>query len=101
MRPACVQVLGVLDDPEPTRVVSTDVEDLLTGFRNQRKQRPKPRPLDAGKRRLRSEVGSSKDYLESPGAWKPPNRNHPSVADWHPWASNAAATSGPSASPVR
>src|ERR1700674_1640022 len=75
LRAACVQVLGVLDDPDQADVASLDVDDLLTRFQNLRKQRFKPQVLEAYKRRFRSAVKSYKDYLDNPGAWKPENQD--------------------------
>jgi hypothetical protein len=91
LRAACVQVLGVLDDPDQADVASMDVEDLLTRFQNLRKQRFKPQVLEAYKRRFRNAVKSYKDYLENPGAWKPANQDRSSGAERRPRASNAAA----------
>ena len=63
LRAACVQVLGVVDDPEQVNVANLDVEDLLTRFQNLRKQRFKPQVLEAYKRRFRNAVKSYKEYL--------------------------------------
>jgi hypothetical protein len=71
LRGACVQVLGVVDDPEQVDIANLDVEDLLTRFQNLRKQRFKPQVLEAYKRRFRNAVKSYKGYLENPGTWKP------------------------------
>jgi hypothetical protein len=95
LRAACVQVLGVLDDPDEIDIESLNVDELLTRFQNLRKQRFKPQVLEAYKRRFRSAVKSYKEYLENPGAWKPANQDRSPVrrqrsAD----SSEAAAASG-------
>ena len=94
LRAACVQVLGVLDDPDQADVASLDVDDLLTRFQNLRKQRFKPQVLEAYKRRFRSAVKSYKDYLENPGAWKPVNQDRSASSDRRPRTSNASAPDG-------
>jgi hypothetical protein len=71
LRAACVQVLGVVDDPEQIEIATLDVEDLLTRFQNLRKQRFKPQVLETYKRRFRNAVRSYREYLENPGTWKP------------------------------
>jgi hypothetical protein len=71
LRAACVQVLGVVDDPQQIDIANLDVDDLLTRFQNLRKQRFKPQVLEAYKRRFRNAVKSYKEYLENPGTWKP------------------------------
>lgn len=71
LRAACVQVLGVVDDPEQVEIANLDVEDLLTRFQNLRKQNFKPQVLEAYKRRFRNAVKSYKEYLVNPGTWKP------------------------------
>jgi hypothetical protein len=81
LRAACVQVLGVVDDPEQIDVASLDVEDLLTRFQNLRKQRFKPQVLEAYKRRFRNAVKSYKEYLENPGTWKPASQERAAVAE--------------------
>lgn len=80
LRAACVQVLGVLGDPNEVDVESLNIDELLTRFQNLRKQRFKPQVLEAYKRRFRSAVKSYKDYLENPGAWKPATQDRSSGA---------------------
>ena len=80
LRAACVQVLGVLDDPDEVDVQSLNIDELLTRFQNLRKQRFKPQVLEAYKRRFRNAVKSYKDYLENPGAWKPATQDRSSGA---------------------
>jgi hypothetical protein len=92
LRAACVQVLGVLDDPDQADVASIDIEDLLTRFQNLRKQRFKPQVLEAYKRRFRNAVKSYKDYLENPGAWKPATQDRSGGPDRRSRASNASAS---------
>jgi hypothetical protein len=91
---ACVQVQGVLDDPDQADVVSIDIEDLLTRFQNLRKQRFKPQVLEAYKRRSRNAVKSYKDYLENPGAWKPATQERSGCPDRRSPPSNAPASGG-------
>jgi hypothetical protein len=80
LRAACVQVLGVLDDPDDVEVGSLNVDELLSRFQNLRKQRFKPQVLEAYKRRFRNAVKSYKDYLENPGTWKPATQDRSSGA---------------------
>jgi|SRR5580700_1593450 hypothetical protein len=92
LRAACVQVLGVLDDPDQSDVANIDIEGLLTRFQNLRKQRFKPQVLEAYKRRFRNAVRSYKEYLENPGAWKPANQDRSGGPDRRSRASNASGT---------
>lgn len=93
LRAACVQVLGVVEDPEQVDVASLDVEDLLTRFQNLRKQRFKPQVLEAYKRRFRNAVKSYKEYLENPGTWKPASQERAAGAERRQKGPNAVATS--------
>jgi hypothetical protein len=90
LRAACVQVLGVIDDPEQINVANLDVEDLLTRFQNLRKQRFKPQVLEAYKRRFRNAVKSYKEYLENPGTWKPVSQERSTSGERRPRPSTAA-----------
>ncbi len=90
LRAACVQVLGVVDDPEQINVANLDVEDLLTRFQNLRKQRFKPQVLEAYKRRFRNAVKSYKEYLENPGTWKPASQERSGGGERRPRSSTAA-----------
>jgi hypothetical protein len=93
LRAACVQVLGVLDDPEQADIANLDVEDLLTRFQNLRKQNFKPQVLEAYKRRFRNAVKSYKEYLENPGTWRPANQERSGVSERRRRSSNAATES--------
>jgi hypothetical protein len=102
LRAACVQVLNVVDDPQQIEIASLDVEDLLTRFQNLRKQRFKPQVLEAYKRRFRNAVKSYKEYLESPGTWKPASQERAAGGDRRQRDSSAgAAWSGPTAGQER
>jgi hypothetical protein len=89
LRAACVQVLGVVDDPAQVEVATLDVDDLLTRFQNLRKQRFKPQVLETYKRRFRSAVKSYKEYLENPGTWKPVSQERGSAVERRQRAANA------------
>jgi hypothetical protein len=93
LRAACVQVLGVLDDPDEVDIESLNIDELLTRFQNLRKQRFKPQVLEAYKRRFRSAVKSYKDYLENPGAWKPATQDRSSGVVRRPRSSDASLAS--------
>jgi hypothetical protein len=91
---ACVQMLGVLDDPDQADVANIDVEGFLTRFQDLHKQRFRPRVLEARRRRFRNAVRSCEECLENPGAWKPANQNRSGGPDRRSWASNASASGG-------
>jgi hypothetical protein len=102
MRAACVQVLGVVEDPEQVDIAGLDVDDLLTRFQNLHKQRFKPQVLEAYKRRFRNAVKSYKEYLESPGTWKPASQERTAGAERRQRSSNVvAASNGIVGGPVR
>jgi hypothetical protein len=92
MRAACVQVLGVVEDPEQVDIASLDVDEMLTRFQNLHKQRFKPQVLEAYKRRFRNAVKSYKEYLESPGTWKP-SQERTTAAERRQRSSNVIAAS--------
>jgi hypothetical protein len=93
LRSACIQVLGVADDPAQVDIASLDVEDFLNRFQNLRKQRFKPQVLEAYKRRFRNAVKSYKEYIENPGTWKSVSQDRSGGADRRQRASNASAPS--------
>jgi hypothetical protein len=99
LRAACVQVLGVVDDPEQVNVANLDVEDLLTRFQNLRKQRFKPQVLEAYKRRFRNAVKSYKEYLENPGTWRPVSQERSGGGERRPRPSTAAESNTVTAEP--
>ena len=98
LRAACVQVLGVLDNPEQQDISNLDIEDLLTRFQNLRKQNFKPQVLEAYKRRFRNAVKSYKEYLDNPGTWRPANQEKSGASERRRRSSNtiepAAVISG-------
>jgi hypothetical protein len=93
LRSACIQVLGVADDPAQVDIAGLDVEDFLNRFQNLRKQRFKPQVLEAYKRRFRNAVKSYKEYLENPGTWKSVSQDRSGGTDRRQRASNASAPS--------
>jgi hypothetical protein len=102
LRAACVQVLGVLENPEQVEFSSLDVEDLLTRFQNLRKQRFKPQVLEAYKRRFRNAVRSYTEYLENPGTWKPASQERAGSGERRERASSASkVASGTMSEPTR
>jgi hypothetical protein len=101
LRAACVQVLGVVENPEQIEISSLDVEDLLTRFQNLRKQRFKPQVLETYKRRFRNAVKSYKEYLGNPGTWKPASQERPSGTERRDRTSGApTGASGTPGGPV-
>jgi hypothetical protein len=93
LRAACVQVLGVLDDPDEVDIEKLNIDELLTRFQNLRKQRFKPQVLEAYKRRFRSAVKSYRDYLENPGGWKPATQDRSGGMARRPRGSEATSPS--------
>jgi hypothetical protein len=103
LRAACVQVLGVLDDPDEIDIQNLNIDELLSRFQNLRKQRFKPQVLEAYKRRFRNAVKSYRDYLQNPGGWKPATQDRSGGQVRRPRASEGsspleAAASGTSRS---
>jgi hypothetical protein len=101
LRAACVQVLGVVDDPEQIEVASLNVDELLVRFQNLRKQKFKPQVLEAYKRRFRSAVKSYKEYIANPGTWKPASQDRANSVERRPRSSAASVPSGQADGPAR
>ena len=90
LRAGCVQVVGILDDPDETYIEGVDIDDISPCSQDHHKQRIEPHASERSKCRLRSAVKSYKDYLATPGARKPATHHCSGSSVGRPQTSEAA-----------